>query len=74
MCGRFTLRTPPEPLQAHFGLAERPGLVPRYNIAPGQPVAVVRVGVVELEVLAPEALRAEFAAIAARMHNRYNAG
>ncbi len=43
MCGRFTLRTPPELLQAHFGLAERPGLVPRYNIAPGQPVAVVRV-------------------------------
>ncbi len=28
----------------------------------------------EVEVLAPEALRAEFAAIAARMHNRYNAG
>jgi len=43
MCGRFTLRTPPDQLQAHFGLAETPTLVPRYNIAPGQPVAVVRV-------------------------------
>jgi putative SOS response-associated peptidase YedK len=26
----------------HFGLAEVPSLAPRYNIAPGQPVAVVR--------------------------------
>ena len=40
MCGRFTLATPAEALVELLGLAEAPVLHPRYNIAPGQPVAV----------------------------------
>ena len=43
MCGRFTLTVNPEELQQQFGLNEPPPaeLVPRYNIAPSQAVAVV---------------------------------
>lgn len=42
MCGRFTLTTPGETLAEAFGLDEPPELPPRYNIAPTQPIAVVR--------------------------------
>ncbi len=42
MCGRFTLTTPSEVLAEVFGLDEPPELLPRYNIAPTQPIAVVR--------------------------------
>ncbi len=42
MCGRFTLITPAEALAEQFQLFEIPSLVPRYNIAPTQPVAAVR--------------------------------
>ncbi len=42
MCGRFTLRTPPKDLVEIFQLLRTPELAPRYNIAPTQPVAVVR--------------------------------
>lgn len=42
MCGRFTLTASPEALQAQFALPEAPQLAPRYNIAPTQPVAIVR--------------------------------
>jgi putative SOS response-associated peptidase YedK len=42
MCGRFTLRSPPQAVAEAFGLPEVPDLLPRFNIAPGQPVAVVR--------------------------------
>ena len=42
MCGRFTLTTPPEQIARDFDLDETPDLAPRYNIAPGQDVAVVR--------------------------------
>jgi putative SOS response-associated peptidase YedK len=42
VCGRFTLRAPPEAVAEHFGLAERPELSARYNIAPGQLVAAIR--------------------------------
>jgi putative SOS response-associated peptidase YedK len=42
VCGRFTLRAPPEAVAEHFGLAEPPELSARYNIAPGQPVAAIR--------------------------------
>jgi putative SOS response-associated peptidase YedK len=43
MCGRFTLTVSPEQLQDQFGLSQPPppDLVPRYNIAPSQAVAVV---------------------------------
>ncbi|MCL7454392.1 MAG: SOS response-associated peptidase [Anaerolineae bacterium] len=42
MCGRFTLTTPDQDLAVQFNLPEIPDLKPRYNIAPTQPVAVVR--------------------------------
>ncbi len=42
MCGRFTLTATPEQLQEAFpGLQIPPGIAPRYNIAPSQPVAVI---------------------------------
>ncbi len=44
MCGRFTLASPSEVVAEVFGLGEVPVLAPRYNIAPGQQVAVVRAG------------------------------
>lgn len=44
MCGRFTLTTSAEALAAQFELAGPvPELAPRYNIAPAQEVAAVRV-------------------------------
>jgi putative SOS response-associated peptidase YedK len=42
MCGRFTLATVGQDLVEQFHLSGVPDLVPRYNIAPTQPVAVVR--------------------------------
>lgn len=44
MCGRFTLHTSANVLAQLFDLPEAPVLVPRYNIAPTQPVAIVRAG------------------------------
>jgi len=41
MCGRFTLRAPTAVLSEIFGIEPLPGLAPRYNIAPSQPVSVV---------------------------------
>ncbi len=43
MCGRFTLLPSDDDLAEFFGLAAVPALTPRYNIAPTQDVAVVRV-------------------------------
>lgn len=42
MCGRFTLRTSVPELAQEFGLAGVPDFSPRYNIAPTQAVAAVR--------------------------------
>jgi putative SOS response-associated peptidase YedK len=42
VCGRFTLTLPPDLIAEEFGLDDVPILEPRYNIAPTQPVAVVR--------------------------------
>jgi putative SOS response-associated peptidase YedK len=42
VCGRFTLTASGEELAEAFGLDDPPELAPRYNIAPTQPVAVVR--------------------------------
>lgn len=42
MCGRFVLETNVAQLVKTYRLATAPDLVPRYNIAPGQQVAVVR--------------------------------
>jgi len=44
MCGRFTQATPGETIAQLFDLSGAPALRPRYNIAPTQPVAVVRSG------------------------------
>jgi putative SOS response-associated peptidase YedK len=42
MCGRFTLTSRPEIIAAEFGLPSVPLLEPRYNVAPTQAVAAVR--------------------------------
>jgi len=42
MCGRFTLIDPEQALTVQFNLPGTPGLKPRYNIAPTQPVVAVR--------------------------------
>jgi putative SOS response-associated peptidase YedK len=42
MCGRTTLVAPPDDLQEQFGLDAVPDMPPRYNIAPTQPIAVIR--------------------------------
>src|SRR3989475_12187733 len=42
MCGRYTLKTPVERLSEKFQFPEIIPLKPRYNIAPSQAVAVVR--------------------------------
>jgi putative SOS response-associated peptidase YedK len=43
MCGRFTLTDPNADLAVQFDLPSIPSLQPRYNIAPTQPVAAVRI-------------------------------
>ena len=42
MCGRFTLRSSPQAVAEAFALPDVPELFPHFNIAPSQPVAVVR--------------------------------
>src|SRR5687768_9908105 len=42
MCGRYTLATPVAELSRIFGFSELPNLAPRYNIAPTQEIAAVR--------------------------------
>ncbi len=43
MCGRFTLIAPGQAVAELFQLTDIPNLAPRYNIAPTQPVAAVRI-------------------------------
>ena len=42
MCGRYTMSIPAETLARHFGLDAVPDVAPRFNIAPTQAAAVVR--------------------------------
>lgn len=42
MCSRYSLTSPPEAVRALFQLARLDGFPPRYNIAPSQPIVVVR--------------------------------
>ncbi len=42
MCGRYTLTMTPEELKRLFRYVETPNFPPRYNIAPTQPIAIVR--------------------------------
>ena len=43
MCGRFSLTATPEEVRALFAYGDRPNFPPRYNIAPTQPIAIVRI-------------------------------
>lgn len=43
MCGRFAITTAPEELRRLFGYVDQPNFPPRFNIAPTQPVPVVRI-------------------------------
>jgi putative SOS response-associated peptidase YedK len=42
MCGRYTVTSSPEALRALLGYEEQPNFPARYNIAPTQPIAIVR--------------------------------
>jgi putative SOS response-associated peptidase YedK len=42
MCGRYAITSAPEAIRALFGFAEQPDFPPRYNVAPTQPIPVVR--------------------------------
>lgn len=42
MCGRYYLKSAPVDLAALFGVDVRDNFPPRYNIAPTQPIAVIR--------------------------------
>lgn len=44
MCGRFLLTTPLAAVRQLFGFPEMPNLTVRFNIAPGEPVAAMRLG------------------------------
>src|SRR3984885_15096238 len=42
MCGRYVIISTPEAIRALFGYGELPNFPPRYNVAPTQPIPVVR--------------------------------
>ena len=42
MCGRYAITTAPEAIRQLFAYLEQPNFPPRYNIAPTQPVPIVR--------------------------------
>lgn len=42
MCGRFAVTLPPDAMRGLFAYEEQPNFPPRYNIAPTQPIAIVR--------------------------------
>jgi putative SOS response-associated peptidase YedK len=42
MCGRLSLAVSPAVITERFGARPPPGLAPRYNVAPGQPLAAIR--------------------------------
>jgi putative SOS response-associated peptidase YedK len=42
MCGRYTISSSPAAIRALFRYAEQPNFPPRYNVAPTQPVPIVR--------------------------------
>ncbi len=43
MCGRYAITTAPEAMRRLFGYPEMPNFPPRYNVAPTQPIPIVRV-------------------------------
>ena len=42
MCGRYTITSAPEVIRALFRYPEQPNFPPRYNVAPTQPIPIVR--------------------------------
>ncbi len=42
MCGRYVIISTPAAIRALFGYGEQPNFPPRYNVAPTQPIPVVR--------------------------------
>src|SRR5256885_9273051 len=42
MCGRYAITTAPEAIGQLFAYLEQPNFPPRYNVAPTQPVPIVR--------------------------------
>lgn len=42
MCGRYVIISTPEAIRAMFGYGEVPNFPPRYNVAPTQPIPIVR--------------------------------
>src|SRR5437879_13898965 len=42
MCGRYVITTTPDVMRRTFGYAEQPNFPPRYNVAPTQPIPLVR--------------------------------
>lgn len=42
MCGRYVIISTPEAIRALFGYGEQPNFPPRYNVAPTQPIPLVR--------------------------------
>lgn len=43
MCGRYLITSSPEAFRRLFGYPEQPNFPPRYNVAPTQPIPIVRV-------------------------------
>jgi putative SOS response-associated peptidase YedK len=42
MCGRYVITSSPAAIRAMFGYPEQPNFPPRYNVAPTQPIPIVR--------------------------------
>jgi putative SOS response-associated peptidase YedK len=42
MCARYVITSPPGAIRALFGYSELPNFPPRYNVAPTQPIPIVR--------------------------------
>lgn len=42
MCARYVITSPADAIRALFGYADRPNFPPRYNVAPTQPIPIVR--------------------------------
>jgi putative SOS response-associated peptidase YedK len=42
MCGRYAITLPPQAVREFFGYVDQPNFPPRYNVAPTQPVPIVR--------------------------------
>ena len=43
MCGRYAVTAVPGAMRALFRYSEQPDFPPRHNVAPTQPVAIVRI-------------------------------